>query len=180
MAEINEYQEAEKIAELAVKHGVRKHQLDELAEFAATHPKDGIIYWLRRQTTRGRMDVDFMKVLQELLDQSTTLQFSKIMSISANYIDWKAGEKAVKTLQQYRATIDKIVQEYAVRSRLGFSKTELRFDRGTLRLDVIVERENIPKGDIAFGIQSEIRRKIPELKSLDFKVWILTKEEVRI
>jgi hypothetical protein len=173
---LNIYHEANRLAEEAAKSDVRKGQLEQLARYAETHDKEGILFWIRKQVTResgGRplLSLDFASKLEDLLGRAVPRIFSKIVGVAADYLDWKLREKDIEIVGRRRGEIDKVVREQLSLRRLRFGGSKLFMDRDGFRLSVNVEGRVPDRGRLASEIVGEVKRRVPELRYVNLKVW---------
>jgi hypothetical protein len=171
--EINLFKEADGIAELATREGVKKTQLERLSAIAKIHPKEGVLYWLKKQTIRGLLTLNFMRESELLLSRTTNIQFSKIMAYAKDLMDWKPLEP----LEQNRETIYKIIEEYGMKNRKKIVNKELKFDknRGPI-IEVTFERGSFDVRQASYEIKDFIKSRLPNLRSVGFNIWINVKE----
>jgi len=118
--------------------------------------------------------VNLMKEIEALLDKTTSQTFSKVMRIAHDYYLWKENEPSAETLYQHLKDIESIVQNYSLRLRLGGTSTSVVIDKGQLQLQIEFDKHVSDKGGVARDLTNEIKGKIPELKPLDFRIWIKT------
>ncbi len=172
--EINLFKEADRMAELAVRENVKKTQLEQLSSIAKIHPKEGILYWLKKQTTRGLLTLNFMGESELLLNRTTSIQFSKIMAYAKDLMDWKSLEP----LFQNREVIYKIIEEYGIKNRNKIVNKDMKFDkyRGPI-IEVTFERGGFDARQVSYEIKNLIISSLPQLKFVWFNVWI--EKEVR-
>ena len=174
MSEINEYREGERIAELAVKDKVGRKQLDNIATYAYSRTMYATRFFIRKQASRGYISVNFMKELEALLGKTTSQTFSKMMRIAHDYYLWKENESSAETLYQHLKDVENIIQNYSLRLRLGGASASILIDKGQLLLQVAFDKHVPDKGGVARDLTNEIKNRIPELKPLDFRIWIKT------
>lgn len=172
--EINLFKEADRIAELAVRDNVKKAQLEQLSYIAKIHPKEGVLYWLKKQTTRGLLTLSFMRESELLLGRTTGIQFSRIMAYAKDLIDWKSLEP----LFQNREAIYKIIEEYGVKNKNKVINKDIRFDKNRRPIiEVTFERGGFDTRQVSYEIKNLIMTNLPQLKFVGFNVWI--EKEVR-
>jgi hypothetical protein len=171
--EINLFKEADRIAELAAREGVKKAQLEQLSSIAKIHPKEGVLYWLNKQTTRGLITLNFRRESESLLSRTTSIQFSKTMAYAKDLMDWKTLEP----LEQNREVIYKIIDEYETKSRKKIINKDLKFDknRGPI-IEITFERGGFDMRQASYEIKELIKSRLPDLRSVWFNVWINVKE----
>jgi hypothetical protein len=173
--EENPYRIGERIAELAAKHEVRRGQLDQLAKISASSPKDATIYWIRKQVQRGYMSAELGSALETILDQVTGPTMQRIASVAADYLGYKEMEPVIKTIMDNKEAIDKTVQSYADKNKLGSSSTSTWVNKGELTLEVMFERQ-CDRARASQDLYRELGSAVPQLRSTRYRIWL---KEVR-
>ena len=179
MSEFNEYVEGEKLAEIAVRDRIGRKQLETLSRYSARRSKEGIDYWLKKQTARGMISVGLMNALDAVLGKcGTSIRFAKAVAVAADLYTWKETEPTASALDRCRGTIENAINEYAARNRLGKSSFSIRLDRGRVSLALSFDKNVIDPARAAREIRGHIVANAPQLQNTDFQVWI-ERPEVR-
>lgn len=170
---IDEYVEGEKIAELAVKEGVGRNQLRNIALWASSKNPTAVKYFIEKQVSRGYISLELAEHLKELLQKVELSVFRRIMLIAYDYFPWKTGERIAQSLFENRDSILRVVRNYSSRQRLGETDIRIFFGKeGAIALHVYFERDPYNKKRVAQDLERLIKSQVPSVKPLFFRIWI--------
>ena len=162
-------EKGEKLAKIAVEHGVGSKQLTTLNKLVKTKPLPFVEVFTKRQMGRDVEGFDsfgpaMLELLSECADDKASLQ--KILMYANMLYPFAEKQATMGMKEEIEPIVKQIVEEF------GYRGVEISESRGRSEFRVKLARFRGDPATLASRIAREIREKVPRVSKLRFRVWI--------